>query len=29
MKVSILIPVYNEFPTLPLVLERVIDAPLP
>jgi glycosyltransferase involved in cell wall biosynthesis len=29
MKVSILIPVYNEFPTLPLVLERVIGAPLP
>ena len=29
MRVSILIPVYNEFPTLPLVLERVIDAPLP
>jgi len=29
MKVSILIPVYNEFPTLPLVLERVLHAPLP
>ena len=29
MRVSILIPVYNEFPTLPLVLERVIAAPLP
>jgi dolichol-phosphate mannosyltransferase len=29
MKVSILIPVYNEFSTLPLVLRRVIDAPLP
>jgi glycosyltransferase involved in cell wall biosynthesis len=29
MKVSILIPVYNEFLTLPLVLERVINAPLP
>jgi glycosyltransferase involved in cell wall biosynthesis len=29
MKVSILIPVYNEFSTLPLVLERVIAAPLP
>lgn len=29
MKVSILIPVYNEFPTLPLVLKRVLDAPLP
>ena len=29
MKVSILIPVYNEFLTLPLVLERVIQAPLP
>lgn len=29
MKVSILIPVYNEFATLPLVLQRVIDAPLP
>ena len=29
MKISILIPVYNEFSTLPLVLRRVIDAPLP
>jgi len=29
MKVSILIPVYNEFATLPQVLQRVIDAPLP
>lgn len=29
MKVSILIPVYNEFSTLPLVLQRVIDARLP
>lgn len=29
MKISILIPVYNEFSTLPLVLERVIAAPLP
>jgi glycosyltransferase involved in cell wall biosynthesis len=29
MKVSILIPVYNEFPTLPLVLDRVIKAQLP
>jgi dolichol-phosphate mannosyltransferase len=29
MKVSILIPVYNEFLTLPLVLERVVQAPLP
>ena len=29
MRVSILIPVYNEFPTLPLVLERVLAAPLP
>jgi glycosyltransferase involved in cell wall biosynthesis len=29
VKVSILIPVYNEFSTLPLVLQRVIDAPLP
>jgi len=29
VKVSILIPVYNEFLTLPLVLERVIQAPLP
>lgn len=29
VKISILLPVYNEFPTLPLVLERVFDAPLP
>jgi dolichol-phosphate mannosyltransferase len=29
MKVSILLPVYNEFLTLPLVLKRVLDAPLP
>jgi len=29
MKVSILIPVYNEFPVLPLVLQRVFSAPLP
>lgn len=29
MKVSIIIPVYNEFVTLPLVLERVLNAPLP
>jgi dolichol-phosphate mannosyltransferase len=29
MKVSILIPVYNEFLTLPLVIERVLAAPLP
>ena len=29
MKVSILIPVYNEFLTLPLVMERVLAAPLP
>jgi len=29
MKVSILIPVYNEFLTLPLVLQRVLAAPLP
>lgn len=29
MKVSILLPVYNEFLTLPLVLERVLTAPLP
>jgi hypothetical protein len=28
MKVSILIPIYNEFLTLPLVLQRVLDAPL-
>jgi dolichol-phosphate mannosyltransferase len=29
MKVSILIPVYNEFLTLPLVVQRVLSAPLP
>ncbi len=29
MKISILLPVYNEFLTLPLVLERVLEAPLP
>ncbi len=29
MKISILIPVYNEFRTLPQVLERVCQAPLP
>lgn len=29
MRVSILIPVYNEFLTLPLVLKRVLEAPLP
>src|ERR1035438_10237752 len=29
LRVSILIPVYNEFPTLPQVLERVIRAELP
>jgi glycosyltransferase involved in cell wall biosynthesis len=29
MKVSILIPVYNEFLTAPLVLQRVLEAPLP
>src|SRR5262245_47316889 len=29
MKVSIIIPVYNEKPTLRLVLERVLAAPLP
>ena len=29
MKVSILIPVYNEFLTLPLVVERVLEAQLP
>src|SRR5579872_333040 len=29
VKVSILIPVYNEFRTLPQVLQRVVDAPLP
>lgn len=29
MKVTILIPVYNESLTLPLILQRVIEAPLP
>lgn len=29
MKISIIIPVYNEFRTFPLVLERVRQAPLP
>jgi dolichol-phosphate mannosyltransferase len=29
MKVSIIIPVYNEALTLPLVLDRVVNAPLP
>jgi glycosyltransferase involved in cell wall biosynthesis len=29
VKVSILIPIYNEFRTLPLVLQRVLHAPLP
>jgi dolichol-phosphate mannosyltransferase len=29
MKVSILVPVYNEFLTLPLVVQRVLAAPLP
>jgi len=29
MKVSILIPVYNESLTLPLILQRVLEAPLP
>ena len=29
MKISILIPVYNEFRTFPQVLERVRNAPLP
>src|SRR5207302_545244 len=29
MKISIVIPVYNEFRCLPQVLERVIEAPLP
>jgi glycosyltransferase involved in cell wall biosynthesis len=29
MKVSILIPIYNEFLTLPLVIQRVLDAELP
>ena len=29
MKISIIIPVYNEFPTLAQVLDRVLAAPLP
>jgi glycosyltransferase involved in cell wall biosynthesis len=29
MRISIVIPAYNEFQSLPLVLRRVIDAPLP
>jgi dolichol-phosphate mannosyltransferase len=29
VKVSVLIPVYNEFLTLPLVVQRVLAAPLP
>jgi len=29
MKISIIIPVYNEAPSLPQVLERVVNAPLP
>src|SRR5271166_6002644 len=29
MRVSILLPVYNEFLLLPLVVQRVLDAPLP
>lgn len=29
MKVSVIIPVYNEFPTFPQVLERVLKARLP
>jgi glycosyltransferase involved in cell wall biosynthesis len=29
MRVSIIIPVYNEFQSLPAVLQRVTDAPLP
>lgn len=29
MKVSILIPIYNEFLTLPLVIQRVLNAKLP
>jgi dolichol-phosphate mannosyltransferase len=29
VKISIIIPIYNEFLTLPLVIERVLDAPLP
>ncbi len=29
MKISIVIPVYNEFNSLPQVLQRVMDAPIP
>jgi dolichol-phosphate mannosyltransferase len=29
MRVSIIIPVYNEFRSLPAVIRRVVDAPLP
>src|SRR5262249_39053599 len=29
MRISIVIPVYNEFRCLPQVLERVVNAPLP
>jgi len=29
VKISLLLPVYNEFLTLPLVLQRVLEAPLP
>src|SRR5260370_38554469 len=29
IKVSILIPAYNEYPVLPLVLQRIFSAPLP
>ena len=29
MKISVIIPVYNEFRSLPEVLRRVLDAPLP
>ena len=29
VKISILIPVYNEYPVLPLVLQRILSAPLP
>jgi dolichol-phosphate mannosyltransferase len=29
VKISIVIPVYNEFPTLGRMLQRVVDAPLP
>lgn len=29
MKISVLVPVYNESPIISLVLERVLDAPLP